>query len=130
MNILVAYNGSSESKTALDLASEYAKIFDAKLFVIHSMEGGTGERPENIVKSRKELEGVQQMMETNGVKSEVDQTVRGMAPGEDLIRFAEENNIDHIFAGIEKKSKTQKLILGSTAQYLILKASCPVTTVK
>jgi nucleotide-binding universal stress UspA family protein len=130
MNILVAYNGSHESKTALNLASSYAKAFDAKMFVIHSMEGGAGEKPEDIVKSRKELERVRQVLDQDGVKNEVNQTVRGLAPGEDLIRFSEENDIDHIFAGIEKKSKTQKLILGSTAQYLILKASCPVTTIK
>ncbi len=130
MNILVAYNGSPESKAALDLASSYAKVFDAKVFVLNSMEGGTGEKPKDILKSKKELETVRQMLGNDNVKNEVAQTVRGLSPGEDLIRFAEENEIDHIFAGIEKKSKTQKLILGSTAQYLILKAGCPVTTVK
>jgi nucleotide-binding universal stress UspA family protein len=53
-----------------------------------------------------------------------------MTPGEDLVRFAVENDIDLIFVGIKKKSKAQKIILGSTAQYIILKAPCPVTTVK
>ncbi len=38
--------------------------------------------------------------------------------------------LDQIFVGIEKKSRTRKLLLGSTAQYIILKASCPVITVK
>jgi nucleotide-binding universal stress UspA family protein len=55
---------------------------------------------------------------------------RGLTPGEDLVRFAEENQIDRIFVGIEKKSRTSKLILGSTAQFVILKAPCPVITTK
>jgi len=130
MNILVAYNGSLESETALDLAANYAKVFDAKLFVINSMEGGTSEKPKDIAKAKKKLEAVRQRLDMDAIKNEVTQTVRGLSPGEDLIMFAEENDIDHIFAGIEKKSKTQKLLLGSTSQYLILKASCPVTTVK
>ena len=46
------------------------------------------------------------------------------------MKFAEENEIDHIFLGIKKKSKAQKAILGSTSRYVILKAPCPVTTVK
>ena len=51
-------------------------------------------------------------------------------PGEDIVLFAQENDIDHIYVGIHKKSRTSKLILGSTAQYIILKANCPVISVK
>ena len=47
-----------------------------------------------------------------------------------LTEFVMENEIDHLFVGIEKKSKTQKIFLGSTAQYVILNAPCPVITVK
>ena len=51
-------------------------------------------------------------------------------PGDDIVRFAEENAINQLYVGIEKKSRTRKLFLGSTAQYVILKAPCPVITVK
>jgi nucleotide-binding universal stress UspA family protein len=53
-----------------------------------------------------------------------------LSPGEDIVKFAEDNAIDFIFVGIEKKSRAQKILLGSTAQYIILKAGCPVVTVK
>jgi nucleotide-binding universal stress UspA family protein len=46
------------------------------------------------------------------------------------VSFAEENDIDQIFIGVEKVSRTQKIIVGSNAQYIILKAPCPVVTVK
>ena len=46
MKFLVAYNGSTESKAALDLAVKHASIFKAKVFVITSMEGGHSEKPE------------------------------------------------------------------------------------
>ena len=130
MNFLVAYNGSTESKAALDLAIKHASIFEAKVFVITSMEGGHSEKPEDITRVNQELTRVRQQLENAGVEHEVQEMARGLSPGEDIVIFAEENSIDQIFVGIEKKSRTRKLLLGSTAQYIILKATCPVTTIK
>ena len=50
--------------------------------------------------------------------------------GEDLVQFAEQNKIDEIILGIRKRSKVGKLMFGSTAQYVILNAPCPVVSVK
>ena len=130
MNFLVAYNGSSESQAALDLATAHASTFNAKVLVITSMEGGHSEKPEDIARVNQELRQVRKKLEDAGVDHEVNEMARGLSPGEDVVIFARENSIDHIFVGIEKKSRTRKLLLGSTAQYIILKATCPVTTIK
>ena len=130
MKFLVAYNGSKESKSALDLAKKNAKIFDAMILVMSSSEGGTGEKPEDINKIQRDLELIQDDMQKEGVHCEINQLARGLEPGEDLVLFAEENEVDQIFVGVQKKSRAQKLLLGSTAQYVILKAGCPVTSVK
>ena len=130
MNFLVAYNGSTESKAALELATAHATLFKAKVFVITSMEGGHSEKPEDIARVTQELKQVQQKLEVSGTDHEVHEMARGLSPGEDIVIFAQENSIDQIFVGIEKKSRTRKLLLGSTAQYIILKATCPVTTIK
>ncbi|MGD9122547.1 MAG: universal stress protein, partial [Desulfobacterales bacterium] len=52
------------------------------------------------------------------------------SPGEDLVQFAKDNRIDMIFIGIKKTSKVGKLVFGSTAQYVLLKAPCPVVAVR
>ncbi len=130
MKILVSYNGTKESKSALELAKTQAKIFDAKLVVISSSEGGQGEKLEDINKIKRDLESIQEDISKDGIECEVEQLARGLAPGEDIVLFAEENDIDQIYVGIRKKSRTSKLILGSTAQFIILKAKCPVTSVK
>ena len=130
MKILVSYSGTKESEAALELAKTHAKIFDAQLFVVFSSEGGKGEKPEEINKIENDLESIQKDISKDGIECEVEQLVRGLTPGEDIVLFAEENDIDQIYVGIRKKSRTSKLILGSTAQYIILKAKCPVTSVK
>jgi len=130
MNILVGYNATYVAKSALELARKHAKAFDAKVYVLISSEGGSKEKIEDVSKARKALESAQAFLEKEGVECEVVQMARGLSPGEDLVRFTKENSIDHLYVGIEKKSKTQKILLGSTAQYVILKATCPVTTVK
>jgi nucleotide-binding universal stress UspA family protein len=130
MKFLVAYNGSPESRAALEQALSLAAVLDAKVIVITSMEGGRSEKPEEIARVNQELKRVEQQLQDTGVEHEVLEMARGLSPGEDIVFFAEENEIDQIFVGIEKKSKTRKLLLGSTAQYIILKANCPVTTVK
>lgn len=130
MNFLVGYNGSVEAKAALTLARTHAEIFGAKILIIASMGGGRGEKPEEISKTAQNLEIAEQFVKEKGIPCETFQLARGLSPGEDLVSFAEENEIDQIFVGVEKKSRTQKIILGSTAQYIILKAPCPVVSVK
>ena len=130
MKFLVAYSGSDESRAALKLAVDHASLFKAQVFVITSMEGGRSEKPEDIARVNQELKQVRQKLEEAGVPHEVHEMARGLSPGEDIVSFAKDNGIDQIFVGIEKRSRTRKLLLGSTAQYIILKASCPVTTIK
>jgi nucleotide-binding universal stress UspA family protein len=130
MRFLVAYNGSKASKSALDLAKEHAKIFDAQILVMSSSVGGSGEKPDAIKKIQIDLERIQDDMEAAGLHCEIVQLARGLTPGEDLVRFAEENSIDQMFVGIQNKSRTRKLLMGSTAQYVILKSNCPVISVK
>jgi nucleotide-binding universal stress UspA family protein len=130
MNFLVGYNGSNEAKSALSLARDFAKIFDAKIFVMTSMPGGSGESLEEITNTEKILQYAENFLEAEEIECEIHQLARGLSPGEDLVKFAVDNEIDQLFVGVEKKSKTQKMLLGSTAQYVIIKAPCPVITVK
>ena len=130
MKYLVGYSGSEESKAALSLARTYAESFGARVFVVASMGGGRSEKVENIGKAAHDLAFAEKFLKEKGVACESHQLARGMSPGEDLVRFAVEQEIDLIFIGVEKVSRTQKIIVGSNAQYIILKAPCPVVTVK
>jgi len=129
MKFLVGYNGSDVSKAALSLARTYADLFGAQVLVITSMVGGSAEKPDEIGKARSDLKYAEEFFKEKEIPCETYQLARGLTPGEDMVRFAEENDIDQIFVGIEKKSRTQKILLGSNAQFVILKAPCPVVSV-
>jgi nucleotide-binding universal stress UspA family protein len=46
------------------------------------------------------------------------------------VQFAEDKQINEIFVGVRMRSKVGKLLMGSTAQHVILNAPCPVVTRK
>ena len=128
MKILVAYDGSDISKKALTLAQEHAKAFNAKIHILHSKVTDLPQKEHE--QDQREMQEVNNLLEKTGLSFETHLTIRNMMPGEHLVAFAEENEIDEIIIGLRKMSKVGKFILGSTAQYVILGAPCPVVSVK
>jgi hypothetical protein len=53
-----------------------------------------------------------------------------LTDGESLVAYAEKEGVDAVFVGVQKVSKVGKLLFGSTAQYVILSAPCPVVSVR
>jgi len=129
INIMVGYNGGEVGELALSLARDYAKTNNAFVYILTSLEGGASEKASDITKAEKDLNFAKALMEDAGIQCDAQQSVRGLSAGEDLVKFAEDNQIGHIFIGIKKTSRVQKALLGSTSRYVILKAPCPVTTV-
>lgn len=130
MKIMVCYDGSKPSKKAVRLAREQASAFNGEVIVVTTLEKGTPEGQADINKAKKALEYAAGLVESKGVSCRTDLLIHGLERGEDLVQFAEVNAVDLMIIGIEKKSKVGKLIFGSTAQYVILKAPCPVMTVR
>jgi nucleotide-binding universal stress UspA family protein len=130
MKILVGYDRTAEAGRALELAIRHAKVFGAKVDVLTSRSTGTDKELPNIERDEELLENAKKMLEEAGVECETYLMIRGETPAEDLIDFAEKNEVDEIIVGIAKKSRVGKLIFGSNAQYVILHAPCPVVTVQ
>ena len=130
MKFLIGYDGSNEAEDALKEAQKHANVFNADVYIVTSLEqSSTLEKPE-IEKAEGELEYLRTPFNIDDIPCETFVTVSYLSPGEDLIQFAKENNIDQIFIGVKKRSKVGKLVFGSTAQYVILNAPCPVVVVK
>lgn len=130
MKILVGYDGTSAAKEALNLAKLHAETFGATVDVVTSMEKGTEDQRDDIEQAERGLEWAKSLFDENSIDCKVHLLIRGMAPGEDLVEFAKENETDEIIVGVKRRSKVGKLLMGSTAQYVILNAECPVVSVK
>ena len=129
MNIIVAYDGSKVSKEAIQVAKQHAKAFKAKVIVVYSMVGGPEIPRRDFERAEKDLHNQETALKEDGIACETLLSVRGMEPGEDIVKIAAEKKAEEIIVGIQKKSKVGKLLFGSTAQYVIINADCPVVTV-
>ena len=130
MKILVGYDGSNSAKEALNLAKIHAKAFGASVLVVTSMEKGTEGQREEITQSEKGLEWAKSIFVENDIDCDTHLLIRGFTSGEDIVEFAKENQVEEIIVGVKRRSKVGKLLMGSTAQYVILQAPCPVVSVK
>jgi nucleotide-binding universal stress UspA family protein len=130
MKLLVGYDGSNSAKEALNLTKIHAKAFGASVAVVTSMEKGTEGQREDISQSEKGLEWAKSLFEENEIDCDTHLVIRGLSPGEDIVEFAKENQVDEIIVGVKRRSKVGKLLMGSTAQFIILQAPCPVVSVK
>ena len=130
MKILLGYDGSNQAKEALEVAKKHALAFKAKLYVVTSLFGENQTVPQEIEESEEGLDFARKTLAASGIPVETHLLVRGLSPGEDLVKFAKENEIDQIVVGVKKVSPVGKLIFGSNARYVILNAPCPVLAVR
>jgi nucleotide-binding universal stress UspA family protein len=130
MKILVCYRGSDVGKDLIHLASIHAKAFAADVQLITSLPGGDKTTKEQVVEAEEALEKAKKVLTDQGITTETHILVRGKTAGEDVVGFARDNECSEIIIGVKSRSKVGKILFGSTAQYVILKADCPVVSVK
>lgn len=129
MKLLVAYDKNTSMSNVLDKALQRAKQSNAYVYLVRTCDSDIKEREIAELEHRlNELR--QEVFKKEGIESEAHILIRGLAPGEDIVQYAGEKGVDEIIIGIKKKSKVGKLMFGSTAQYVILEAHCPVLSVK
>lgn len=131
MKFLVCYDETNEAKKALKVAREHAKIWKAELEVVYTISRVEPLKHSKVKKIEEKMEGeVKEILTEDDPPYEVQLLLTDLTSGEQLVKFAEDQKMDQIFLGIVKKSKVGKLLFGSTAQYVILHAPCPVVTVQ
>ncbi len=128
--IVVGYDGTNTAKAALALAKEHAKAFEATVYVVGSLIGGDDSSVDDIKSAEEDMEYAKAFFEQDEIPCETHLLIRGLVPGEDIVQFSKEISADEIVVGVRRRSKVGKLMFGSTAQFVILEASCPVVSVK
>ena len=130
MKFLVGYEDSKVAEEALKLALKYARAFGADIFIVTSLEQSHELQINDIEAVENKLEELKRTYKIDDLPCETYAMVSLLTPGENVVEFSKDNDIDQIFIGVKKRSKVGKLVFGSNAQYIILEAPCPVVTVR
>lgn len=139
MKIVVGYSVTAEGAAALDRAIEEARLRDAELHLVRVLPGLIAENPRRAREqeeqqrvSRKELGEVEQRLEDEGVRAVVSvlDSETAESPSGAMLDYVRDAAADLLVIGLRHRSPVGKLVLGSTAQDLLLGAPCPVLAVK
>jgi nucleotide-binding universal stress UspA family protein len=132
MKILVGYRGGSNlAEDLLGQALDRAVAFKAAVKIVTVMKQGGEKEKKQIAEAEAALEKARERFAKKGIDCQTHLLIRGLGAGEDLLAFATENKVDEIVIGITKqRTRVGKLLMGSTAQTIILQATCPVVTIR
>lgn len=140
-NILVPFDLSNQSthafKTALDIANKY----NSKITLLTCLEGDAWHHKfydaraddELIKKQRKVTLARISKLEALAKKTNIkikSQIIRSTSVVKDITNYAKSRKFDLIVMGSHGRAGVDKLILGSVANGVTQKASCPVLIIK
>lgn len=128
MTITLAYVPTPEGDAALRAARDEALRRETDVQIVHVF--AAGEKDESPYSQEQELDAVQQVLTDAGVPSELRAVGAGEDPADAVLAAARETGAELIVIGLRRRSPVGKLILGSTAQTILLGADCPVQAVK
>ena len=128
MTIVVGYIPSPQGLAAVDAAIVEAERRDERLVVVNS--GVLGDYSVASFANPQDLDALDAQLTEKGIDHEVRQSTRGLAPAEEILSVAAEVGADLIVIGVRKRSPLGKVVTGSTAQQVLLDATCAVLAVK
>ena len=126
---------SIDAEAALRVASWLAREHGARLVILHveNLDVLSYGTPADEIDPRvfkKALENVRERIESPDLKYPVETVLRrGFAP-EGIIEAAQEMDCDLIVMGTHGRTGLSRLLMGSVAEHVLPKASCPVLMVK
>ncbi|WP_346537993.1 universal stress protein [Micromonospora sp. DPT] len=128
MTVLVGYVPSALGEAALRAAVEQARFRDEPVLVVNTSRGDAYVDPRFAQDG--DLARVVRELTADGVPHTVRQLVRGRDAAEEIAEIAEAEEISLVVIGIRHRTPVGKLIMGSTAQEILLRVPCPVLVVK
>jgi nucleotide-binding universal stress UspA family protein len=140
MNILVPIDFSDYSKNALKYAAQFAKNFNAKIYLVYVVEPmiypadfsmGQVAIPSAEIdlhtRAEVELKKLANELESNLY---VETIIKTGKPFVEINETAKEKDIDLIIIATHGHTGVEHLLFGSTAEKVVRKAPCPVLTLR
>src|SRR5665647_46441 len=141
--IMLATDGSESARKAVDSAIEITKSSNAKLYAVHVIALGDyySSMPLSIdaewIKAMEEHLRIQGKEATDYVEHagraanvEVEPVILEGIPANEIVDFAEKNDIDLMVIGTQGKTGIQKFLIGSVAENVVRHSIKTVLVVK
>jgi len=134
-NILHPTDFSDRSELALKLASALARDYQANLTIVHVAQEPVILFTEGIIPPPQDdhLEEVREQLEsiepTDPNVNVTHHLVEGN-PATEILRVADMTNADLIVLGTHGRRGIKRFLMGSVAEYVMERATCPVLTVR
>ena len=128
MTIVVGYIPTPQGEAALTAAVAEARAHDESILVINMS------RDDKLVDAHRaeddDLTRLDQELAESGVPHEVRRLEHGTDSAEQILATLQAEDARMLVIGVRHRTPVGKLLLGSTAQRLLLEATCPVPAVK
>ncbi|NYG58202.1 nucleotide-binding universal stress UspA family protein [Nocardioides daedukensis] len=125
--IVVAWTPDAFGQVALERGLDEARLREARLLVVNGTRGDT--LVDDHYASGAQLERLRSLLADSGVEHEVRQSM-GDSVEDQILTAAEEAGAELIVLGLRRRTPVGKLLMGSTAQRVLLGAECAVLAVK
>ena len=145
--ILLLHDGTEISDKALEKSKEFAKAFNAELYILHVIEHIPippslilGNERQWIAESRRSIakklkegwlkmakEKINPVLEKENIKFNTSVLTDEQPVSEQILKFASDNKINLIIVGSQRLNKISKIkALGSVSRKISENADCPV----
>ncbi|WP_381795424.1 universal stress protein [Streptomyces niveus] len=128
MTVLVGYVPSPEGEAALRAGVAEARTRGETLLVMNTSRGDA--YVDRGFAQQKDLAHVRRDLTELGVDFDIRQVVGGRDAAEEIVELAGSSEISLVVIGLRHRSAVGKLLLGSSAQRILLDSPCPVLAVK
>lgn len=135
-HILIAHDGSDSACNAFEVARQLASATGARLSllsVVRPPEIGADIETEAMVeRSQEKFQHLHDALrrEQEALGRPLDTEIYVGHPAEQILRYADEHQVDHIVVGHRGRSALQRWLVGSVSRQVIDHASCSVTVVR
>jgi nucleotide-binding universal stress UspA family protein len=126
--IVVGYIPTPLGVAAFVRAKDEASNRGGRLIVVNT--GHHGDYTSPYFATAKDLDAIDAELTEAGILHEVLQPTTGRGAADEIVGVAEKSNASLIVLGLRRRSPVGKLLLGSTAQQVLLDAPCAVLAVK
>lgn len=126
---MVHFLVATDSVETSDRLSDYLERrvgADDRVTAVNSLRGGDSTSQDDVRDGERTVARVDERLDC---EVETRQLVRGNDAATDVLRTADEADVDELLIGINKRNPTGKVIFGSTAQDILLESTHPVVAI-